>query len=175
MNPNLKVSAQEGCYTLSFLGQKICFTVNIMANPKVPHINAVHHLLSYLKGTPDQDRSFSSSSTLHLKAYADADWRNCPDTHRFTMGSCFFLDPQPGQSTELLPVLLVKSFGNVDNTLVFCDNQADFGLKSFISLKVKAYRDLLTKPLSASLFKTLIQDESHTYLLPILKGSFGVT
>ena len=48
----------------------------------------MHNFFSYLKGTPSQGKPLSSSSAQHPKAYAEADWRNHPDTHRFTMGSC---------------------------------------------------------------------------------------
>ena len=62
-----------------------------MSKPHTSHLNAVHHLLRYLKTAPGQGLFFSANSTLNLTAYADADWGNCIDTRKSTSGYCVFL------------------------------------------------------------------------------------
>lgn len=45
-----------------------------MDKPRVPHIDATHRGLRYIKSTPVQGIFFSSTSSLRLRAFCDADW-----------------------------------------------------------------------------------------------------
>ena len=110
MESNLKLSKDEGelltngstyqplIGRLSYLTLShpdIAFAVNklcqFVSSPQVPHLEAVHHLLRYLKSALGQSLFFSSSSNLFLTAYVDADWGSCVDTHQSTSGFCIFL------------------------------------------------------------------------------------
>lgn len=62
-----------------------------VAQPRLPHLQAVHHLLRYLKGNPGQGLLFPASSTHQLQAFSDADWGTCLDTRRSVTGFCIFL------------------------------------------------------------------------------------
>ena len=62
-----------------------------LSQPRVPHLNATHHLLCYLKNSPSQGLFYSSSSTLKLTAFSDADSTTCPDTCKSVSGFCIFL------------------------------------------------------------------------------------
>lgn len=62
-----------------------------MFKPTTTHLDSVHHLLRYLKGTPGTGLFFSAASSLALKAYTDSDWGSCPDTRRNTTGHRVFL------------------------------------------------------------------------------------
>lgn len=73
----------------------ITFAVNklsqFMAQPRTCHLDAVHHLLQYLKGAPGQGIFFSAKSNLQLSAFTDADWGSCLVTRRSTTGLCIFM------------------------------------------------------------------------------------
>ncbi|XP_062075355.1 uncharacterized mitochondrial protein AtMg00810-like [Humulus lupulus] len=62
-----------------------------MSSPRTTHLQAVHHLLRYLKGKPGQGLLYPSSSSLQLRAFSDLDWASCPITRRSTTGFCVFL------------------------------------------------------------------------------------
>ena len=52
---------------------------------------AVNRILQYLKGTPSKCLFFSSSSSMQVKAFCDADWAVCPDTRRSITDYSVFL------------------------------------------------------------------------------------
>lgn len=59
----------------------ICYAVNKLNQyMSSPHLDALYHLLRYVKSSPRQGLLFSTTSTLSLKAYANTDWGNCLDT-----------------------------------------------------------------------------------------------
>jgi len=93
MYPNLKLSMLNGelltdpsmyrrllghLMYLTISRPDITFVVNklsqYMQNPRTPHLDVVHHLLQYIKGTPGQGLHFPTSNSFNLSAYADADW-----------------------------------------------------------------------------------------------------
>ena len=62
-----------------------------MHSPRETHWNLVKRILRYLRGTIDCGLVISSSTSTDLKAYSDADWGGCPDTHHSTSGYCVYL------------------------------------------------------------------------------------
>lgn len=62
-----------------------------ISQPRVPHLQATHHLLRYLKFKPGQGLFYSTSPCLQLKAFSDANWASCPDTRGSVTGFCIFL------------------------------------------------------------------------------------
>uniref|UniRef100_A0A803NGJ9 Uncharacterized protein n=1 Tax=Cannabis sativa TaxID=3483 RepID=A0A803NGJ9_CANSA len=110
MDPRLKLDDQQGealadpspyrqlvgkLLYLTLSRPDITFVVNIlsqfMSSPRTPHLQAVHHLLRYLKGSPGQGLLYSTSSSLQLHGFSDSDWASCPTTRRSTTGFCIFL------------------------------------------------------------------------------------
>jgi hypothetical protein len=62
-----------------------------MHDPREPHLTAMKRILRYLQGTSDYDILLYRSSSSNLVVYTDADWADCPDTHRSTSGHAVFL------------------------------------------------------------------------------------
>ncbi|GKF36908.1 ribonuclease H-like domain-containing protein [Tanacetum coccineum] len=62
-----------------------------MHDPREPHLNAMKHVLCYLRGTTDLGLQLLRSTTSRLIAYSDADWAGCPAMRRSTSGYCVFL------------------------------------------------------------------------------------
>ena len=62
-----------------------------LTEPREPHMLAVNRVLQYLKGALSRGLFFSSSSSMQVKAFCDADWAGCPDTKRSIIGYSVFL------------------------------------------------------------------------------------
>ncbi|XP_062075067.1 uncharacterized mitochondrial protein AtMg00810-like [Humulus lupulus] len=80
----LTLSRPDITYSVHTLSQ-------FMSAPRTTHLQAVHHLLRFLKGSPGQGLLYSSTSSLHLRAFSDSDWAACPLTRRSTTGFCVFI------------------------------------------------------------------------------------
>ncbi|XP_019053645.1 PREDICTED: uncharacterized protein LOC109114838 [Nelumbo nucifera] len=69
---------------LTMTQSSIFYAVQIVSqfvsSPRQPCLSAVHWIIRYVRGTLPHGIFFSSSSPIHLMAYADADWAGCPDT-----------------------------------------------------------------------------------------------
>jgi hypothetical protein len=62
-----------------------------MHDPRKLHLTTTKRILRYLQGTLDLGLLLHRTSTSDLVVYTDADWANCPDTHRSTLGYAVFL------------------------------------------------------------------------------------
>ena len=60
-------------------------------NPHKPHLAAALRILRYVKGTLNHGLFYPSGASLHLSAYADADWAGCLNSRRSTTGWYMFL------------------------------------------------------------------------------------
>ncbi|GKD84670.1 ribonuclease H-like domain-containing protein [Tanacetum coccineum] len=73
---------------LSYAVQQLCL---YMHDPREPHLNAMKHVLCYLRGTTNLGLQLFWSTTSQLIAYSDTDWAGCPATRQSTSGYCVFL------------------------------------------------------------------------------------
>nr|XP_048334861.1 secreted RxLR effector protein 161-like [Ziziphus jujuba var. spinosa] len=61
--------------------------IQFMYNPKKVHLQAVHRILQYLKGTPGKGILFRRHGGLALEAYTDIDRRSTPVYCTFRRGN----------------------------------------------------------------------------------------
>ncbi|GJV89496.1 ribonuclease H-like domain-containing protein [Tanacetum coccineum] len=106
---------------LSYAVQQLCL---YMHDPREPHLNAMKHVLRYLRGTTDLELQLFRSTTSQLIAYSDVDWAGCPATRRSTSGYYVFLGvanavAETSWIRNLLRELHTPLF---TATLVYCDN-----------------------------------------------------
>jgi hypothetical protein len=60
-----------------------------MSNPQQAHLDAVLHILRYLRGTLDYDIMYKHSGHSIIRGFIDADWGSCPKTRR-SIGAYIF-------------------------------------------------------------------------------------
>jgi hypothetical protein len=71
----------------------IAYAVNrvssFMSHPQQAHLDAVLHILRYLRGTMDYGILYTHSGHSEIRGYSDADWGSCPETRR-SIGAYIF-------------------------------------------------------------------------------------
>jgi hypothetical protein len=79
------------CYTR----HDISFVVNVvsryMHDPKKGHMDAVYHILRYLKNALGKGLIFRKNGHMNIEDYCDSDWASCQDDMRSTSGYCMFV------------------------------------------------------------------------------------
>jgi hypothetical protein len=60
-----------------------------MAQPQSAHMDAVKHILRYVKQTIDYGLFYHSGVSPKVHDFTDANWTACPETRRSTGGFCF--------------------------------------------------------------------------------------
>ncbi|KAG7590495.1 Retrotransposon Copia-like N-terminal [Arabidopsis suecica] len=73
----------------------ISYAVNTLCQfssaPTDVHLNAVHKVLRYLKGTVGQGLFYPADEKFDLRGFSDSDWATCSDTRRSVTGYCMFI------------------------------------------------------------------------------------
>lgn len=109
IDQNHKVTAQSGepmdkesyqrlvgrllylCHTQPDIAFAVSVVSRYMHEPRSGHLDAVHRILRYLKGSPGKGLLFKSYGHLVVDCYCDADWASCLDDRRSTSGYCVFV------------------------------------------------------------------------------------
>ncbi|XP_062192539.1 uncharacterized mitochondrial protein AtMg00810-like [Phragmites australis] len=73
---------------ISYAVQQVCL---YMHDPREHHLATVKRILRYLHGTVDHGLLLRRSAPDELVVYSDADWADCPDTRKSTLGYAVFL------------------------------------------------------------------------------------
>ena len=79
------------CLTRPDITHAVSIISPFVFTPHSAHYSALLRILRYLRGTITRSLLMSSTSSLELWAYSDADWASCPYTRRFTTDFCLFL------------------------------------------------------------------------------------
>ena len=73
----------------------ISFSVSVvsryMHDPRKGHMDAVYHILRYLKSAPGKGLIFRQNGHMNIEGYCDSDWASCQDDRRSTAGYCMFV------------------------------------------------------------------------------------
>ncbi|XP_059629691.1 uncharacterized protein LOC132272588 [Cornus florida] len=107
MDPNMKISAESGdllsdpsqyqrlvgrLIYLTNTGLDLGFTVSVMSQfmhaPRTAHMDAVYHILQYLKSCPGLGLFYSSSRQVGLSCFSDADYAGSKTDRRSTSDFC---------------------------------------------------------------------------------------
>ncbi|XP_021758565.1 uncharacterized protein LOC110723521 [Chenopodium quinoa] len=62
-----------------------------MSQQRIPHVQALHHVLRYIAGTIGQGILLQANSQLCLKAYSDSDWASCSESRKSVTGYVMLL------------------------------------------------------------------------------------
>jgi hypothetical protein len=124
----------------------VCLCARFQASPRTSHRQEVKRIFRYLHHTPDFGLWYSASSSLALHGFSDTDFAGCRLDRKSTSGTCQFwdlswclglpansrvlLNPLPKQSTLLLLVVALSSFGSHTPrvTLVKCIPMSHFNV-----------------------------------------------
>ena len=66
-----------------------------LQQPRLPHVQALTHVLRYLNHTSGQGILLQAAPQLTLHAYSDSDWASCPNTRRSIAGYVMLLGQSP--------------------------------------------------------------------------------
>jgi hypothetical protein len=69
----------------------VCLCARFQASPRTSHQQAMKRIFRYLRHTPDFDLWYSTSSSLALHGFSDADFAWCQLDRKSTYGTCQFL------------------------------------------------------------------------------------
>jgi hypothetical protein len=79
------------CHTRPDIAYTVGVASRYMHEPRSGHMDVVHRILRYLKGTPGKGLWFKANGHLTVDGYSDADWASCLDDRRSTSGYCVFV------------------------------------------------------------------------------------
>lgn len=79
------------CHTRPDIVYAVSVVSRYMHDPRSGHLDAVYHILRYLKGSPGKGIWSKKNGHLNADGYSDADWVSCLDDRRSTSGYCVFV------------------------------------------------------------------------------------
>jgi hypothetical protein len=79
------------CHTRPDISYVVSVVSRYMHEPRKGHLDAVYHILRYLKSCPGKGIIFQSHGLLKVEGYCDADWASCLDDKRSSSGYFVFI------------------------------------------------------------------------------------
>nr|ABG22578.1 retrotransposon protein, putative, unclassified [Oryza sativa Japonica Group] len=79
------------CHTRPDISYAVSVVSSYMHDPRTSHLDVVHMILRYLKGTPGKGLWFRKNGHLNVEGYCDADWASGMNDRRSTSGYCVFV------------------------------------------------------------------------------------
>jgi Reverse transcriptase (RNA-dependent DNA polymerase) len=79
------------CHTRPDISFAVSVVSRYMHDPRKGHMNAVYHILRYLKSAPGKSMIFKKNGRMNIEGYCDSDWASCQDDRRSTSGYCMFV------------------------------------------------------------------------------------
>nr|CAE03643.1 OSJNBa0060N03.8 [Oryza sativa Japonica Group] len=79
------------CHTRPDISYAVSVVSRYMHDPRTGHLDVVHKILRYLKGTPGKGLWFMKNGHLNVEGYCDADWASSMDDRRSTSGYYVFV------------------------------------------------------------------------------------
>jgi Reverse transcriptase (RNA-dependent DNA polymerase) len=80
---------------LCYICPDISFIVSVvsryMHNPRKGYMDALYHILRYLKSAPRKGLIFRKNEHMNIESYCDYDWASCQDDRRSISGYCMFV------------------------------------------------------------------------------------
>nr|ABA94321.1 retrotransposon protein, putative, unclassified [Oryza sativa Japonica Group] len=91
------------CHTRPDISYAVSVVSRYMHDPRTGHLDVVHKILRYLKGTPGKGLWFRKNGHLNVEGYCDADWASSMDDRRSTSARSrqWWLGLPQKQNTEL--------------------------------------------------------------------------
>ena len=66
-----------------------------MQAPRMPHYEALQHILKYVTATTNQGILLHATDHLTLQAFLDSDWASCPNSRRSITGYVLLFGQSP--------------------------------------------------------------------------------
>uniref|UniRef100_A0A2N9HH43 Integrase catalytic domain-containing protein n=1 Tax=Fagus sylvatica TaxID=28930 RepID=A0A2N9HH43_FAGSY len=214
MDPNLKLSTESGDLLLNpsmyqrLVGRLIyltntrpdlTFVVSVVSQfmhaPRTAHLDAVYHILRYLKTSPGLGLFYSASHQSGLSCFTDADYAGSQTDRRSITGLSTFYGNHliswkskkqavvSRSSAEVeyramaqgtceilwLPSILNElGFTEKDSSQLFCDNKSAICSHQILFSMSDQTADVLTKPVGPSLLQSSIVKLEILELFPLL-------
>jgi hypothetical protein len=79
------------CHTRPDISFAVSVVSRYMHEPRKGHMDAVYHILMYLKSAREKDLIFRKNRHVNIEGYCNSEWASCQYDKRSTSGYCIFV------------------------------------------------------------------------------------
>jgi hypothetical protein len=97
------------CHTHPYISFAISVVSRYMHDPRKCHVDALFHILRYLKNAPRKGLIFRNNGHMNIEEYCDSDWGSCQDDRRSTSVYCMFVRGNLVSSQSKKQPIIVRS------------------------------------------------------------------